>query len=128
MKKIRIFRDFNELSKRQQIAVGIFNTIIGIVLMYVFDTSMGIPAEISIRNIIVVLVLGGVFMYGYSKIQKRKIRKDAIALAKKNGFFYDFEKMSTKEILDQLQRDKGLYEALDNISKPLDDEDKEAQK
>lgn len=67
---VKLIRDYYSLSKPKKIAVGVVNTIIAIVIIFVSDSSMGVKTSTTIVNIIITLIAGAIFLMVYGQIAK----------------------------------------------------------
>jgi len=54
---LKLIRDFDTLTKRKKIAVGIFSTIVGCFVLLIMDLSMGLSLDQAINELSITVVV-----------------------------------------------------------------------
>lgn len=54
---MKLIRDFDTLTKRKKIAVGIFSTIVGCFVLLIMDLSMGLSLDQAINELSITVVV-----------------------------------------------------------------------
>lgn len=54
---MKLIRDFDTLTKRKKIAVGIFSTIVGCFVLLIMDLSMGFSFDQAIKELSITVVV-----------------------------------------------------------------------
>lgn len=67
--KYKFFRDYDSLSKKQKVMVGVGNTVIGIAATFGINYTAGIPFTTTIVHLTAVFTVGTVAMVCYYSIQ-----------------------------------------------------------
>ena len=66
---MKLVQDYSTLSKRKQLAVGLVNVGISIIIILAIDRSMGMATVVSLRNIVITLIVGCLLMLVYGQVR-----------------------------------------------------------
>lgn len=56
--RMKLYRNFDTLSRREKIAAGIFTTALGCLFVVAAELSLGFALEYSIRNLVLTITVG----------------------------------------------------------------------